>query len=307
MSRACCVWLLTSALCAFVGCGGGEATDSGAVAENTGAAPSASGGDMAAMPSGGAGASQAGMEGAAMAPGMNAESYGSAGAGDAAAEMAGMMPGAAGYPAAEAAGGADTAAMAEAYAATAAGAAAAPDGTAPAGDEAAMAAMQAGYAAAGAAGAGEGAAVEGALAGGPGYPGGPGAVEEKVPDGFDGKAILAFRRGKEKDALQFLYAYALTSDAGAESLLPTMRWVSGLRQPLLAVRWGVGFVVTAPRNFNGDPKPVGSNQTIPTRGAQRDGGGGGGRRICRWWWRRRLWGWRWRWWWQKRDPLEGSW
>ena len=36
-----------------------------------------------------------------------------------------------------------------------------------------------------------------------------GAVEEKVPEGFDGKAQLAFRRGKEKDAMQFLYAHAL--------------------------------------------------------------------------------------------------
>lgn len=116
--------------------------------------------------------------------------------------------------------------------------------------------------------------------GGPGGIGGPGSVEEKVPEGFDGKAQLAFRRGKEKDALQFLYAHALTTDEGAESLLPTIRWVGelpgGLKQPKLAVRWGVGFVVTAPRNFNGDPKPVGTNQTLPTRDGNRRGGGNEG-------------------------------
>ena len=115
---------------------------------------------------------------------------------------------------------------------------------------------------------------------GGGYPGGPGsgsgggAVAEKVPDTFEGKAQLAFRQGRERDAVRYLYAHALTTDAGAESILPTIRWVGGLRQPMLAVRWGVGFVVTAPPNIGNDPKPVGSEQKLPTRGGGRGGGGG---------------------------------
>lgn len=296
MSRSLSLWLLASALTLslFVGCGGGAATDSGGVAENSGGAAPASGGGSSMMPSGGMQSPDSGE----MGDEMSGEMYGDTG--DPAADMAmgmdmdmdmdmdmeGMSPDAAGYagaegyagsegnPGGERAGAPDMEAMEGAYGE--AGYPGAPDGTSP--EEMADGA----YPGAGAEGADPGDEYAGGPDGAgayPGgeYPGGPGgAVEEKIPDGFDGKAQWSFRRGREKDAIQYLYAHALTTDAGAESLLPTIRWVGGLKQPMLAVRWGVGFVVTAPRNFNGDPKPVGSTQQIPTRDGNRNRDDGGG-------------------------------
>lgn len=272
MSRSLSLWLFASALTLFVGCGGGAATDSGGVAEN-------SGGGSSMMPSDGMQSPDSG----GMGDEMSGEMYG--GTGDPAADMGmeGMTPddagyagaegyaGSEGYPDGEYAGAPDMAAMEGAYGE--AGYPGAPDGTSP--EE-----MAAGYAGTEADGAYPGAEYAGGPDGAGAYPGGEfpggpgGAVEEKIPDGFDGKAQWSFRRGREKDAMQYLYAHALTTDAGAESLLPTIRWVGGLKQPMLAVRWGVGFVVTAPRNFDGDPKPVGSTQKIPTRGEGNRGGGG---------------------------------
>jgi hypothetical protein len=271
MSRAIPVWLLASTLCAFVGCGGGEATDSSPVAENSGGATPANDAGAAMPSSGGAGAAastpgEAGMEAGMenMTAGMNSGMPGSSDPAAIDPAMEGMMAGMEGPTGGDSSGGTDPAmpdpAMMEAYAAGLDSAAAGAD--AGAADTASMELAAAGAGA-------EGYDIAGGSAGGLG-----GAVEEKIPDTLDGKAQLAFRRGKEKDALQFLYAHALTSDEGAENLLSTIRWVGGLRQPALAVRWGVGFVVTAPRNFNGDPKPVGSHQTLPTRGGPRDGGGG---------------------------------
>lgn len=291
MSRSLPVWLLAPALAAFVGCGGGDASDSGAVASNsdesassdpgTSMPPESSGmqspGGDGMGSSGDMGSSDEDMYGSTGDPAEMMEGYGPGGGPDG-AETSGdpdeMMelygpggPGNSDDPANQ-----DTAEMEAAYAAGGEGY---PGSGGPEGASAEE--MELYGAAGGAPGAeGEIPGGEGAYAGGE-YPNGPGggAVEEKVPEGLDGKAQLAFRRGKEKDAMQFLYAHALTTDAGAQSLLPTIRWVGALREPKLAVRWGAGFVVTAPRNFNGDPKPVGSQQKIPTRGANRGDGAGG--------------------------------
>jgi hypothetical protein len=301
MSRSLPFWLLASVLAALIGCGGGDATDSGAVASNSNEAATSGGGAAMSTDDGGMGNSGDMMGSAGGADGdmgddgsdammdMNmydpsGESSGDDPATDSMEMMEAYGEGGLGYPGGGAGGEGADIDPAEMEAFYGEGADADPDGAIGASSEE----MQELYGT-GAGPGGEGAYPGGAnpagpdgdeaypggeYSGGPGGPGG-GAVQEKVPEGFDGKAQLAFRRGKEKDAMQFLYAQALTTDAGAESILPGIRWVGGLRQPTLAVRWGVGFVVTAPPNFPGDPKPVGSQQKIPTRGGNRGDGAGG--------------------------------
>jgi hypothetical protein len=104
----------------------------------------------------------------------------------------------------------------------------------------------------------------------------PGGVrrppQNRKPLTYADLAKIAFQRGQETDAFNFLYAHALTTDAGAGDVLSKIQWVPGLKSPSLAVRWGVGVEIS-PDNFAGDLKPVGSIQQLPTR---RGGGGYGG-------------------------------
>ncbi|MBP87363.1 MAG: hypothetical protein CMJ64_11685, partial [Planctomycetaceae bacterium] len=123
----------------------------------------------------------------------------------------------------------------------------------------------------GAEGASGGGAYPGAGAG-PGQGGGA-VASAKPPEGLEGKAYWSFKRGKDADAMKYLYAYGLSDDQGAQSVLSTIRWVPGLKRPSLAVRFGAGVQVTAPPTFKGDPKALGSTQKLPTRGG---GGGRGG-------------------------------
>jgi len=118
---------------------------------------------------------------------------------------------------------------------------------------------------------------EGAAGYGGAYPGAGGNVAQGPPETLDGKAWWAFARGRDRDAMQYLFAYALTSDAGASEILPAIRWAPGLRRPALAVRMGVGFNVTGlPPSYTGDIKPIGTTQNIPKPGARRGGGESGG-------------------------------
>lgn len=109
-------------------------------------------------------------------------------------------------------------------------------------------------------------------AGGPGLAGAPGTpgAAPAAPPGFNTLAQNAFSQGREADALKFLCAYALTSDEGASEILPKIEWCNGLSQPVLAIRWGVGAVVT-PESYKSDFKPVGSNQNLPTKKGKQGG------------------------------------
>lgn len=111
-----------------------------------------------------------------------------------------------------------------------------------------------------------------------GVPGFDGVVAK--PTTFDGLAKLSFQQGRERDAFQYLYAWGLTSDAGAAEVLSNYQWVPGLRRPSLAVRWGIGVHVTAPPNFSSDPSPIGTQQALGGRGSRgkygdQEGGYGG--------------------------------
>ena len=133
-----------------------------------------------------------------------------------------------------------------------------------------------GYGPAGAAGYGP--------AGAPGYgpagagmpgsnPATPTAPREEYAEGFKGDAQRAFKAGDELAAIRYLYAYAVTSEAGAGELLPTMGWVGGMKRPMLAVRYGMGVDFTGPDNL-ADLKPIGSTQQVPARSDRRRQGGG---------------------------------
>lgn len=120
----------------------------------------------------------------------------------------------------------------------------------------------------------------------PGIGGVPGAVGfsgdaasggvpvETKPVTLDGLAKLAFQQGRERDAFQFLYAWGLTTDAGAAEVLSNYQWVTGLRRPAMAVRWGVGLQITSPPNFTASPFPIGTQQALAVRGVKRDQPGG---------------------------------
>ena len=96
-------------------------------------------------------------------------------------------------------------------------------------------------------------------------PGAGGAGPPPPPPGYDTLAQFAFQQGRETDAFKYLYAFALTNDAGAGDVLAKIEWVNGLKSPTLGVRWAAGVQVT-PDSFKTDVKPVGTEQQLPRVG-----------------------------------------
>ena len=83
------------------------------------------------------------------------------------------------------------------------------------------------------------------------------------PKTFDGKADLAFRTGRDGDAMLYLFAHALTDVENGPALLEKYRWVGSLKRPTLGVRWGLGVQYTEKGRMEGDPKPIGTTQDLP--------------------------------------------
>lgn len=88
------------------------------------------------------------------------------------------------------------------------------------------------------------------------------------PQTYAEAAAREFREGKDDAAFQFIYAHVLTDDQGAQD--QKMYFVTGLNKPTMAVRWGVGVVLT-PRDYKKAPPRIGDKPLI----LGRDGGTGG--------------------------------
>ena len=108
----------------------------------------------------------------------------------------------------------------------------------------------------------------------PGYPGAgnvPGQQPAK-PLTLADKADLAFRQARGQDAIQYLYAHGVTADAqAAKEVLDKMGWITPLKRPAMAVRWGIAVEYVARGGYNGSIFPIGTTQNIPIKG--RPGGG----------------------------------
>ncbi len=82
------------------------------------------------------------------------------------------------------------------------------------------------------------------------------------------KARYAFGIGKEKEAVDYLFAHAVTSEEEeSKKILSESRWFGLGPRPATTVRFATGVILKAPPNLT-DVKPIGSPQLA--------GGGGGG-------------------------------
>lgn len=81
------------------------------------------------------------------------------------------------------------------------------------------------------------------------------------------RSKYAFGIGKERDAVNYLYAHAISeNDEESKKVLEQSRWFAMGRKPTTAVRFAVGVILKAPSTLT-DVKPIGTSQF---------GGGGGG-------------------------------
>ena len=87
-------------------------------------------------------------------------------------------------------------------------------------------------------------------------------------------AKQSFKNLNEDAGMKYLYAHALTADDGIENF--PLSWVSSLKEPRLAVRWGVGIIYEAPDEFEGKPPVVGDTPGQEDS-SSRDRGRGGAR------------------------------
>ncbi len=98
-------------------------------------------------------------------------------------------------------------------------------------------------------------------------------LSEVVPVTLLDKAASSFKEFKGFDAEQYLYAYWLT-DEGAIGDYP-LQWVSGISEPRIFLRWGIGVAYVAPVDFSARPPVIGDPVAAPTAPANRSGRPGG--------------------------------
>ena len=84
-----------------------------------------------------------------------------------------------------------------------------------------------------------------------------------APQNFAEWASWSFQNGHDQEAMNYLHANALVRSGESESTLDRYRWYAALKQPKLALRWGVGIKYAAKSGFTGSPRAVGVVQNLP--------------------------------------------
>ena len=79
-------------------------------------------------------------------------------------------------------------------------------------------------------------------------------------------ARKSFREGNDKEGFDYLCAHYLCNEKEGDELKSKLKWSAGLKRPVLAVRIGVGVNYAAPKDFTGDPQPVGRVKDLPAAG-----------------------------------------
>ncbi|MFK7738153.1 MAG: c-type cytochrome domain-containing protein [Pirellulaceae bacterium] len=99
-----------------------------------------------------------------------------------------------------------------------------------------------------------------------------GALDRSYSD----QAKFAFAAGKEKEALELLFAHAITaSDSEASETFSKVRWFTKSRKPTTTLRFATGVILEAADTLE-DLKPIGSSQLAGGGGMGMGGMGGMG-------------------------------
>ena len=103
----------------------------------------------------------------------------------------------------------------------------------------------------------------GGYADGYGAPAGRDVQAPAPPRTLADMASRQFLGGKDVSAMKYLFAQSLVNSSDGGAVLEKYRWVSGLKRPVLAVRWGIGVQFSKKGNWTTGPKPIGVEQSIP--------------------------------------------
>ena len=112
--------------------------------------------------------------------------------------------------------------------------------------------------------------------GGMGGMSGMGGGQGPAPKTLAEMANASYSQGKDKQAIDLIYAAAIADEA-PDNILARFRWIPGAKRPGLAVRFGLAVnVKTTPRDYNGDAKPIGTEQKLTSSRNGRNGNQGFG-------------------------------